>query len=102
MITSFLLLYRLQASIPLNIYHQRCAEMPKTMTRFESEATLYEAKMTWTVGRIREMIKRKETLGSPAFSCKIDPNKAVWSLQLDFGNAAEEHLSFTASAKKKR
>jgi len=68
--------------------------MPKTMTRFESEATLYEAKMTWTVGRIREMIKRKETLGSPAFSCKNDPNKAVWSLQLDFGNAAEEHLSF--------
>ena len=68
--------------------------MPKTMTRFESEATLYEAKMTWTVGRIREMIKRKETLDSPAFSCKNDPNKAVWSLQLDFGNVLADHLSF--------
>lgn len=71
--------------------------MPKTMTRFESEATLYEAKMTWTVGRIREMIKRKERLDSPPFSCKNDPNKAVWSLQLDFGNLLDDHLSFSCT-----
>ena len=67
--------------------------MPKTLTRFESEATLYEAKMTWTVGRVRELIKRKELLDSPCFSCKSDPNNASWSVQLDFGNAQPDRLT---------
>ena len=73
--------------------------MPKTLTRFESEATMYEAKMEWKVDRIREMIKRKESLDSPSFCCKKDPNQAVWSIQLDFGNREghEQYLSFSCT-----
>jgi len=67
------------------------------MTRFESEATLYQAKMTWTLGRVREIVKRKEIMDSPCFSCKDDPNKAVWSIRLDFGNATPEVLTLTCT-----
>lgn len=68
-----------------------------SVTRFKSKSKLHVAHMEWTVAYARELMKRKEAITSPFFACKGDSNGALWSVQLDFGNVKEGHMTITCA-----